>query len=750
MSDYDFKSLNDKEFEILCADLIGEVEGIRIERFKAGRDAGVDGRFFISESKEVILQCKHWSTTPLNQLISALKLKEKPKLDKLKPHRYLLAISKPLSRVDKQLICSILAPHIKSESDIYGKEDLNDLIQKNGHIEERHYKLWLHSSRILGRIANNAILGRSSFSLEEIIRASSRYVVTANHQAALNTLEKLGVVIITGEPGVGKTTLADHLCLHYVGLGFNYLKIADDIKEAESVFDPHIKQIIYFDDFLGRNYLDALRGHEGSHITQFIRRVTTNKNKRFVLTSRSTILNQGKLLIDALEHNNIKRNEYEIKIKSLTDLDKAQILYNHIWHSNLDNSYIEEIYLEQRYRQIIKHKNFNPRLISLITDATRLNTFDASRYWEYIVDSLTNPSQVWENPFVAQNDDFARAIIFLVVLNGYAIDESILAEAYYRFTALAENRHLQGRQEFQTNIQLLTGSFLNRAISSGGPSSIDLFNPSVGDYVLRRYSGNVVALRLGLQSLRTIRSTTTLASLVGDGLLSMIDAKSICKDLFEYFFACNFEAISTSYISALFTVYKKCEGLKDAPCPACHAAAIFVLNSCIANATSDSFEVIAWGLEQEIITPEQAVEFVFANIQYAESAGEIKAISSLLSAIPSDTPKYYECSETVKSYVLGLVSDNLSSFIDVDYAFSKVQYGEYDDASNELEKLIEKELDELGIEFSSADVSDVLSYFDVDGELNSYFESFYHGGDDRIGGPARLSVDEIEDLFDRG
>lgn len=52
MSDYDFKQLNDKEFEILCADLLGEVEGRRFERFKAGKDAGVDGRFFADEGKE--------------------------------------------------------------------------------------------------------------------------------------------------------------------------------------------------------------------------------------------------------------------------------------------------------------------------------------------------------------------------------------------------------------------------------------------------------------------------------------------------------------------------------------------------------------------------------------------------------------------------------------------------------------------------------------------------------------------------
>jgi len=76
-----------------------------------------------------------------------------------------------------------------------------------------------------------------------------------------------------------------------------------------------------------------------------------------------------------------------------------------------------------------------------------------------------NPSQVWDNPFNAQQDDFGRAIILLVVLNGYALGENVLAEAYHRFLALPENQNLQGRREFQSNIRLLTGSFLNRTVS---------------------------------------------------------------------------------------------------------------------------------------------------------------------------------------------------------------------------------------------------------------------------------------------
>ena len=55
MSSHDFKALHDKEFEALCADLLGVSMSVRFERFKPGPDQGVDARCFEAGGGEIIL-----------------------------------------------------------------------------------------------------------------------------------------------------------------------------------------------------------------------------------------------------------------------------------------------------------------------------------------------------------------------------------------------------------------------------------------------------------------------------------------------------------------------------------------------------------------------------------------------------------------------------------------------------------------------------------------------------------------------
>jgi len=109
---YDFSQLNDKEFEILSVDLLSIVFGKRIERFKPGKDAGVDGRFFADTNKEIILQSKHYLKSGYKKLISSIE-KEIIKIRKLKPDKYIFVTSLPLSRNNKKEIKKFVAHLLK-------------------------------------------------------------------------------------------------------------------------------------------------------------------------------------------------------------------------------------------------------------------------------------------------------------------------------------------------------------------------------------------------------------------------------------------------------------------------------------------------------------------------------------------------------------------------------------------------------------------------------------------------------------
>lgn len=751
MADYDFSSLNDKEFEELCTDLLACHLGSKIERFKAGRDGGVDGRFYSSEGHEVIIQCKHWLKSGLSALIKSIEKYETEKVRKLNPKRYIFLTSLELSRANKIKIKNLLSPYVISESDIFGNEDLNDILSKNIEVERKHYKLWISSTNVLTTILSSAIVGRSRHKLEEIIEESNKYVVTQSHNQAMEKLETLHSVIITGSPGVGKTSLADQLCQYYSAKGYEFCFIENSLNEAEEIYREDSHQVFYFDDFLGRNFLLALDSHQDSHVINFIKRIERDKKKRFILTSRSNILNQGKRLSDLFDIKNVKKNEYELSITSLTDIDKAKILYNHIWFGDLSEGYINEIYEGRRYFKIINHKNFNPRLISFITDSHRLSNIKPSDYWGHIEKTLSNPKDIWRNVLDVQVDVICRHIVVAVSLHGKSISESEL-RAF--FSEISSNASFYTEiKDYESIIRLLVGALLNRSILGKDNISYDLFNPSIADFVISNYLSDFYYIDELLICLKTPESISNLKSLRTSGVIDETYYRNILESQLNRLSKLkNSHEIDRYKLqilsSASYLLSPKGEALEYVKLLTKSA-----LSSGPRSYGINYFEFIGWSLSLGLISGddpvflEQLKDWVY---EYAKELEEFIPISNIVSTV--DLPPS-ELTAKLKEQYIEYLSDEITGDVIEVGIMSSVFSTDTCDYS-EIDDYITGRFSELGIRFDDADVNLVREYCDISQIVQSNIDSSMHDdqqyesySEQRYSSDS--TVDIINDLFER-
>lgn len=294
MAQYDFRSLSPIDFEILVRDLLQEELGVTLESFKAGKDLGIDFRYCRDTHSTLIVQCKHYVESGYDAMVYVLRKTELPKVTKLHPTRYIFATSVALSAGQKDQIGALFSPFIKSSTDIFGKEDLNNLLGKFPRVERQTLKLWLAGTNVLEEVLHAQIKNASRHEIERIRERARFYVMNESFSKALKILEAFNFCIIAGIPGIGKTILAEMLLLHYCRAGYEVIKVSDDISEAWSLNLSTVKRVFYYDDFLGQtSFAEKLHKNEDQRLLDFISAVKESRGVKLILTTREYVLNQA-------------------------------------------------------------------------------------------------------------------------------------------------------------------------------------------------------------------------------------------------------------------------------------------------------------------------------------------------------------------------------------------------------------------------------------------------------------------------
>ena len=477
MPTYDFnKILSFSDFECLVRDILQKHLNVHLECFTEGKDGGIDLRCSTFNNNAIIIQAKRYKD--FKSLIKELE-KEVEKVKKINPQRYIITTSVGLTPHNKEEIRQLMYPYIRRTEDILGRDDLNNLLGVYPSVEKGFPKLWLTSTTVLDRIVNATVINQSNFEWDQIQKEIEMYVVNDSLNKATKILKENGYVIISGIPGIGKTTLARFLVYSTLGNDNEYeFVFMSCLEDGLRVYNDEKKQIFFYDDFLGSNgFVPEGHNYDG-RLINFISAIKKSNNKRFILTTREYILKDAQRYYEKIKNNNFDLVKCVLELGDYTEIIRARILYNHLAKECLPSEYVHELLRFKAYNRLINHPNFNPRIIETFIHGGGWKLINHDKFVIDFINLFNKPYSVWESAFDKLENGAKLALCVLAMLP-HVVRISDWRRAY-SYLCDCRSESPMNEHEWLAALRKMEGCFI-KILSH---DIVCLYNPSVRDFMV--------------------------------------------------------------------------------------------------------------------------------------------------------------------------------------------------------------------------------------------------------------------------
>lgn len=473
VTDYDFRNLSPIDFEALVRDVLSAEFDVPFETFAVGPDGGIDIRH-VSKNRTIIVQCKHRPGATKAQIVGAAKT-ELGKWPGDIPTEYYFVTSADLSPDALASVAEELGPLAPHAGHVWARGRLNGSLAIHSNVERRHFKLWLTSTEVLDQILRSGEWERSEALIHQIRDRIRLYVHTPKYDQAFDALHAERVVMISGAPGVGKSTLAEMLLLTHWNAGWKVVNIVSDIADAwQHLRDLSQKVVFYYDDFLGQSSSVELQKNEGNELGLFIRTLqrSTSGNALLIMTTREQILNAAIAGSDDRVRRAVGgQTQLRVEMETVSRHDRARILFNHLYFSYERSALLNDLATDTRYLFVVDHPSFNPRVLESVILVNRPDTAEA--LYDALQNALDHPDLIWKSSFDQLSSLGSRILLHLAIEPG----RSMPAVAMEPLAMSGDPR------DYTNALRVLEGSWIRIEPSDDG-AQLRLYDPSRRDFLL--------------------------------------------------------------------------------------------------------------------------------------------------------------------------------------------------------------------------------------------------------------------------
>ena len=205
------------------------------------------------------------------------------------------------------------------------------------------------------------------------------------------------------------------LVLYFLSNGFELIRITANIREASAV-SGNKRRVFYYDDFLGQSSdADKFEKNEDQRLLDFFETIKLSRVSKLILTTREYILNQARRRYEKLSRTSFELETYIVDLAKYTRMNRAEILFNHVFFSDLPMSFKRKLLENRAYLEIIDHENYNPRFVDVLTQVNSILGLPEERYVEFFLENLANPYRLWGHAFENQLTAPARDILIVLI-----------------------------------------------------------------------------------------------------------------------------------------------------------------------------------------------------------------------------------------------------------------------------------------------------------------------------------------------